>query len=150
MTATEFDLFEIMRTTRSMRRLKTDPVPKALLRRALEAGTCAASGGNVPSWRFRVIRDQTIKEAAGAWYRKAWHKEVAPRYRSSEPAPGMAPEGFGRMLRRPSIWQIIFTRHRYGLCPVWRDLGNPAPARPSSRQYRTCCWRQGHSASEQR
>ena len=43
----DFDLFEIMRTTRSMRRLKTDPVPDALLSRILECGTYAASGGNM-------------------------------------------------------------------------------------------------------
>ena len=44
---TEFDLFEIMRTTRSMRRLKPDPVPPALLSKILESGTFAASGGNM-------------------------------------------------------------------------------------------------------
>jgi nitroreductase len=94
----EFDLFEIMRTTRSMRRLKTDPVPDTLLSRILECGTYAASGGNMQAWRFLVIRDQKIKEAVGAWYRKAWHEVVAPRYRSGEPAPGVTPERFGRML----------------------------------------------------
>jgi nitroreductase len=98
MATTEFDLFEIMRTTRSMRRLKPDPVPSALLSKILESGTFAASGGNMQSWRFLVIRDPTIKEAAGSWYRKAWHEVVAPRYRSSEPAPGVTPEGFARML----------------------------------------------------
>jgi nitroreductase len=102
MADTEFDLFEIMRTTRSMRRLKTDPVPSALLSRILEAGTLAASGGNMQSWRFLVIRDRTVKEAAGAWYRKAWHEVVAPRYRSSEPAPHTTPEAFARMLAAAS------------------------------------------------
>ena len=98
MTATEFDLFEIMRTTRSMRRLKPDSVPDALLSKVLESGTTAASGGNMQSWRFLVIRDRAIKESAGAFYRKAWHEVVAPRYRSSKPAPGVTPEGFTRML----------------------------------------------------
>jgi nitroreductase len=32
------DLFEIIRTTRSMRRLKPDPVPNELMRKILEAG----------------------------------------------------------------------------------------------------------------
>ena len=40
-------LFEIMQTTRSMRRLKPDPVPAALIRKILEAGTSAPSGGNM-------------------------------------------------------------------------------------------------------
>ncbi len=39
------DLFEIMRTTRSLRRLKADPVPNELVRKILEAGVCAPSGG---------------------------------------------------------------------------------------------------------
>ena len=97
-TVTEFDLFEIMRTTRSMRRLKPDPVPNELLSKVLESGTFAASGGNMQSWRFLVIRDPTIKASAGALYRKAWHEVVAPHYRSSHLAPGVTPEGFARML----------------------------------------------------
>ena len=60
------DLFEIMRSTRSMRRLRPDPVPDVLLRQVLEAGTWAANGGNMQSWRFLVIRDPAIKTAAGA------------------------------------------------------------------------------------
>jgi nitroreductase len=46
-TADTADLFEIMRTTRSMRRLKSDPVPNQLIRKILEAGVCAPSGGNM-------------------------------------------------------------------------------------------------------
>ena len=92
------DLFEIMRSTRSMRRLKPDPVPEALLTQVLEAGTYAANGGNMQSWRFLVIRDPAIKAAAGAFYTKAWHEVVGPRYRSGGPAPGTTPEAFGRML----------------------------------------------------
>jgi hypothetical protein len=45
------DLFEIIRTTRSMRRLKADPVPNELIRKILEAGSvrraaeiCSAGG----------------------------------------------------------------------------------------------------------
>ena len=43
------DLFDIIRTTRSMRRLKPDPVPNELIRKTLEAGVCAPSGGNICS-----------------------------------------------------------------------------------------------------
>ena len=92
------DLFEIMRSTRSMRRLKPDPIPDALLRQVLEAGTCAANGGNMQNWRFLAIRDPAIKAKAGEWYRKAWHEIVGPRYRASQPAPGTTPERFARML----------------------------------------------------
>lgn len=93
-----FDLFETMRTNRSMRRLKPDPIPADLLTQVLEAGTFAANGGNMQSWRFLVISDPAIKTAVAAFYRKAWHEVVGPRYRSGGPAPGSTPEQFARML----------------------------------------------------
>ena len=57
-SASTADLFEIIGTTRSMRRLKPDPVPNELIRKILEAGVCAqaaeicSAGG---SW-LSVIR----------------------------------------------------------------------------------------------
>jgi nitroreductase len=67
-TSTTTDLFEIIGTTRSMRRLKPDPVPAELIRKTLEAGVCAPSGGNMQRWRFLVIKDPAIKQAVGALY----------------------------------------------------------------------------------
>src|SRR6266700_3544562 len=92
------DLFEIIRTTRSMRRLKPDPVPSELIRKILEAGVCAPSGGNMQRWRFLVVRDEGVKRTVGALYRRAWDEQVAPRYRAGEPAPGTSRDGFLRML----------------------------------------------------
>jgi nitroreductase len=71
-TANTAELFEIIRTTRSMRRLKPDPVPNELTRKILEAGVCAPSGGNMQRWRFLVIRDHKIKATVGALYKRAW------------------------------------------------------------------------------
>jgi nitroreductase len=92
------DLFEIVRTTWWMRRLKPDPVPSELIRKILEAGVCAPSGGNMQVWRFLVIRDPKIKETVGALYKRAWDEQVAPRYRAGKPAPGMSRERFLRLL----------------------------------------------------
>jgi nitroreductase len=92
------DLFEIIRTTRSMRRLKPDPVPTTLIRQILEAGTSAANGGNMQTWRFLVIRDPAIKAQVAQWYRRAWHETVGPRYRAGAPGPGLSQNRFERML----------------------------------------------------
>ena len=92
------DLFEIIKTTRSMRRLKPDPVPSNLIRQILEAGVCAPSGGNMQRWRFLVIRDPQIKQLVGAYYKRVWDEQVGPRYRAGEPAPGMSRERFLRLL----------------------------------------------------
>jgi len=40
-------LFDAIFTTRAMRRLKPDPVPDELIRKVLEAGLCAPTGGDV-------------------------------------------------------------------------------------------------------
>jgi len=77
-TANTADLFEIINTTRSMRRLKPDPVPNEVIRKILEAGVCAPSGGNMQRWRFLVIRDRKIKETVGALYKRAWNDRVVP------------------------------------------------------------------------
>ena len=92
------DLFEIMQTTRSMRRLKPDPVPAALIRKILEAGVSAPSGGNMQRWRFLVVRDPEIKKMVGAHYKRTWDEVVSPRYRAGGAAPGTSGERFSRML----------------------------------------------------
>jgi nitroreductase len=92
------DLFEIIGTTRSMRRLKPDPVPPEMIRQILEAGTAAPSGGNMQRWRFLVVTDPQVKQTVGAYYKRAWDEVVCPRYSAGSPAPGTSPERFRRML----------------------------------------------------
>jgi nitroreductase len=108
------ELFEIIRTTRSMRRLKPDSVPRELIRKILEAGTCAPSGGNMQRWRFLLIADPEVKRKVGALYRRAWDEIVAPRYRSGEPAPGSSRERFARMLAAAE-----HLAHHIHEAPVW-------------------------------
>src|SRR6201995_4924422 len=97
-TTSTTDLIEIIKTTRSMRRLKPDPVLNGLIRKILEAGVCAPSGGKIQPWRFLVGTDPQIKQAVGAHYKRAWDEQAAPRYRAGEPAPGMSRERFLRLL----------------------------------------------------
>jgi nitroreductase len=92
------DLFEIIRTTRSMRRLKSDPVPTTLIRQVLEAGIAAASGGNMQPWRFLVVRDPAIKAEVAQWYRRGWYEVAVPIYRNGAPPPGISRERFDRTL----------------------------------------------------
>jgi nitroreductase len=147
------DLFEIIQTTRSMRRLKKDPVPDALIRKVLKAGVCAPSGGNMQRWRFLAIRDATIKQTVGAYYKRAWDEVVAPRYRAGEPAPGMDRDRFLRLLAAAEH----LAAHIHD-APVWivpclqgdaptRTAGSSIyPAVQSTRPSKTCSLRRGRSA----
>ena len=53
----QVDLFEAMRTQRSVKRYKPDPVSDDDIRRILTAATWAPNGANAQPWEFIVIRD---------------------------------------------------------------------------------------------
>lgn len=121
------DLFEIMQSTRSMRRLKPDPVSDEVLAKVLHAGTCAPSGGNMQGWRFLVVRDQAVKDAVAHWYRRGWHEVVGPRYRSAPPPPGSTPERQARMLAAAE-----YLADHIQEAPVWIIPCSNAPSSRSS------------------
>ncbi len=126
------DLFEIIHSTRAMRRLKPDPVPDDLIRQILLAGQAAASGGNTQRWRFLVLKDPEIKKKVQVYYKKAFDEVVGPRYASSAPPPGSDPAKFSR---QHGLSQYL-TDH-YHEAPVWivaclEDGPNPARSSGSS------------------
>ena len=64
------ELFEIIRTTRSMRRLKPDPVPGDLIRQILEAGTSAASPHRADAYAACRYTIERVKQIAPIWKRE--------------------------------------------------------------------------------
>jgi nitroreductase len=108
------DLFDIMSTTRAMRRLKPDPVPDELVRKILEAGVCAASGGNRQHWRFLVVKDRAIKEKVQHYYKRALDEVVGPRYRTSAPPPGVSREQYDRQHAA-----VAYLTEHFHEAPIW-------------------------------
>jgi nitroreductase len=108
------EIFDIMHTTRAMRRLKPDPVPDELIEKILKAGQCAASGGNTQRWRFLVLKDPARKKAVQVYYKRAFDETVGPRYDNSPPPPGQAEERY----RRTKAANEYLTDH-YHEAPVW-------------------------------
>jgi nitroreductase len=51
-----------------------------LIRKILEAGVCAPSGGNMQRWRFLVICDPKVKETVGGLYKRAWDPRLRWRF----------------------------------------------------------------------
>lgn len=124
------DVFDIIHTTRAMRRLKPDPVPDDLIRKILEAGVAAANGGNYQRWRFLVIKDTAVKKAVQVWYKKAFDEVVGPRYASSPPPPGISAEKYAR--QHHAVEHLTEHFHE---APVWivacLDEGKNTPTRTS-------------------
>jgi len=124
------DLFEIIQTTRAMRRLKPDPVPDELIRKILEMGVCAANGANTQRWRFLVIKDPKIKQQVQVHYKRAFDEVIGPRYLTATPPPGVTRE---RYLRQHAAVEYL-TDH-FHEAPVWiiacLDEGRQTPTRGS-------------------
>jgi nitroreductase len=108
------DVFDIIRTTRAMRRLKPDPVPDGLIRKIIEAGVCAPNGGNTQRWRFLVVKDQAIKKKVQAWYKRAFDEVVGPRYLKSSPPPGVTKEAYVRQHAA-----VEYLTDHFHEAPVW-------------------------------
>lgn len=89
----ELELFEAMRTCRTVRRLRPDPIPDDLLRKVLTAATWAPSGGNRQAWRFVVVRDPALRRALKDLYLPLW-KRFAEAYAAGMQA--LAPESRAR------------------------------------------------------
>src|SRR5258708_17306182 len=65
------DVFEAINTTRAMRRLNNSrAVADEDIRKILEAGTRAATGGNSQPVRWVVVTDPEVKRRLGGVYRR--------------------------------------------------------------------------------
>jgi nitroreductase len=96
----EVPLLEGIRTTRAIRRLRPDPVPRALIRKVCEAGTFAPSGGNRQPWRFIAVTDPERRRWVADRYRPAFERYIA-RAREAARDPSF-PEA-GRRMQRAAI-----------------------------------------------
>lgn len=56
------DIYEAIKSRRSVRSYKTEPVPEDKLMKVLEAVRLAPSGKNGQPWRFVVVRDETLRK----------------------------------------------------------------------------------------
>ncbi len=61
-----------MRTQRSIRRLKPDPIDDALLLRLIELAQKAPTGSNAQNWEFVIVKDREVKARLGRLNRIAW------------------------------------------------------------------------------
>lgn len=74
----DLGLFDAIRTTRAIRRLKPDPVPRELIRKVCEAGTFAPSGGNRQPWIFVAVTEAERRQFIGERYRKLFDAYIEP------------------------------------------------------------------------
>lgn len=59
------DFYEVIKTRRSIRSYKKEPVPDEVLKRVLNAARIAPSGNNRQPWKFIIIKDEERKKKNG-------------------------------------------------------------------------------------
>ena len=72
----ELSIHEAIFTTRSMRRLRPDPVPRADLEYVIEAATMAPSAGNLQLWAFVIVTEHEARAKIAAAYREAGRRYI--------------------------------------------------------------------------
>jgi len=71
------EVFEAIRTRRSIRSYEEKPIEEEKIRKVLEAARLAPSAGNRQPWRFIVVTDPKVKDKL----REAKEKRMPPRIR---------------------------------------------------------------------
>lgn len=77
-------LLEGIRTTRAIRRLRPDAVPRELIRKVCEAGTFAPSGGNRQPWFFIAVTDPERRAWVAERYRRIFHPYIQPAIEAAQ------------------------------------------------------------------
>ncbi|MFT4614506.1 MAG: nitroreductase [Bacteroidia bacterium] len=120
----ELTLFEALRTTRAIRRLKPDPVPDELIRKICEAGTFAPSGGNRQPWLFIAVTEPERKRYIADCYRSIFDAYIAPAVEAA-----LDPEFPDR--KRRNIKAAMYLAEHMHEAPVllvvagWKRRGEP-------------------------
>ncbi len=112
------DCIEFLKTRRSVRRFKSDPVSDELILKILDIARLAPSAGNRQPWEFIIVKDPGVKEKLARVH--AWTGPL-----------GRAPLGIvvvGDKEVSPVSYQvdcanatmyIMLAAHAYGLGTVW-------------------------------
>lgn len=66
------DLYEALYTTRAMRRVRRDPVPRNVVQSMMDSAIRAPSGSNAQNWRWIVVDDSETIGAMADIYRRAY------------------------------------------------------------------------------
>ena len=92
MSDEQLSFFDLVYNVRAMRRIKSDPVPLALMMKVLNAGVQAPSGQNLQPWKFVLISDEEKK----LWFAQRYTQAVSythlpsPRDRTRSRMPSSA------------------------------------------------------------
>ena len=85
------DVYECIRTRRTVREFKPDPVPEAIVQKILQAGRWAPSSSNTQPWHFVVVRARETIAALGRIATQAQTSTLVQPWGLPPLRPGVGP-----------------------------------------------------------
>lgn len=121
------EVFDCIRTRRSIRKYKDKQVPWDNIVTIMQAGKYAPSAGNLQNWKFIVIKDDDKRKAIAEASLQQWWMEKAPIYIAVCGEPEKAERFYGSRGRRlymiqaiaAAIENMLLTAHSLGLGACW-------------------------------
>ena len=118
MTCTPDNLLEFLKSRRSIRRFKPDPVPRDLILKVLDIARYAPSAHNSQPWRFIVVEDPSIKEELANIHGGAKPLRSAPQAIVVVSDKNASPDSYLIDGANAAIY-IQLAAHALGLGTVW-------------------------------
>lgn len=93
------NVWEVLYTTRAIRRFKPDPIPDDVVRQLADAAIRAPSGSNQQTWRFLFIRDPDLKRKLAEFAEAALAPVLEPAYITNTAGPNASAEKIAAVVR---------------------------------------------------
>jgi nitroreductase len=127
----EMGIFEVMYSTRALRRYKPDPLPDELITSIIEAGTRAASGSNDQNWLFIAVTDAAQRKRVGGIYQKAADRAHMPDYIKAKFGGS---DRQGQLIAKSVVHLVEHIHEAPLLLVACLKSGNPAAQDPRFRE----------------
>lgn len=121
------EVFECIRTRRSIRKYKDKQVPWDNIVTIMQAGKYTPSAGNLQNWKFIVVKDDNKRKAIAEASLQQWWMEQAPIHVVVCGEPEKVERFYGARGRRlymiqgvaAAIENMLLTAHSLGLGACW-------------------------------
>ena len=104
------DLIEAIKTRRSIRAFKPDPVPKAILEDILQTAILSPSAANLQPWEFLVVTGEPLKKLSAAFIEKSKAGETGNWEIRKGMGRAQVPEKYLARLRNLQIRNTVYQR----------------------------------------
>ncbi|EIV92450.1 nitroreductase family protein [Frankia sp. QA3] len=130
------DVREALYTTRTMRRVKPDPIPLSVQERIMDAAVRAPNGGNLQKWRFILVDSPEVKAVLGPLYRDAVARGLQGYYGDAAAIATSTPDSEEGVLARRMVRSANWLADNFeqvplflfALIPATKSVGSVFPA----------------------